>query len=176
MVKGVNWEVRRPDTERDAGNVHPARKALVVRSVLRSTLLTALLACGLAVSLLTSTPASAATTLEKAVATKINASRTARGLRALPIRSDLTYWAHRQSAAMAARHRLYHSDLSRVCCYRAVGENVGYATTVYRVHQALMNSPGHRANILDTRWRGVGVGVVKSGGYLWVTEIFRQPR
>jgi uncharacterized protein YkwD len=76
---------------------------------------------------------------------------------------------------MASRHRLYHSDLSRICCYRAVGENVGYATTVYRVHQALMASPGHRANILDRRWRGVGVGVVKSGGYLWVTEIFRQP-
>jgi uncharacterized protein YkwD len=38
-----------------------------------------------------------------------------------------------------------------------------------------MASPAHRANILDRRWRGVGVGVVSSGGYLWVTEIFRQP-
>ena len=38
-----------------------------------------------------------------------------------------------------------------------------------------MNSSAHRANILDRRWRGVGVGVVKSGGRLWVTEIFRQP-
>ena len=166
--------MRQPDTDREAGTV-PGRKALVVRSVLRSTLLTALLAGGLAVSLITGTPASAATTLERAVVTKINASRVAHGLRALPIRSGLTYQAHKHSAAMASRHRLYHSDLSRICCYRAVGENVGYATTVYRVHKALMASPGHRANILDRRWRGVGVGVVKSGGYLWVTEIFRQP-
>ena len=146
-----------------------------MRPVLRSTLLTALLAGGLAVSLMTSTPASAATTLERAVVTKINASRVASGLRALPMRSGLTYQAHKHSAAMASRHRLYHSDLSRICCYRAVGENVGYATTVYRVHKALMASLGHRANILDKRWRGVGVGVVTSGGYLWVTEIFRQP-
>ena len=37
-----------------------------------------------------------------------------------------------------------------------------------------MASPGHRANIMGTRWDGSGVGVVKSGGYLWVTEIFRE--
>ena len=147
-----------------------------MRSVLRSTLLTALLAGGLAVSLMTSTPASAATTLERAMVTKINAARVAHGLRALPIRSSLTYRARQHSAAMASRHRLYHSDLSRICCYRSIGENVGYGTTTYRVHKALMNSSGHRANILASKWRGLGVGVVKSGGYLWVTEIFRQPR
>jgi uncharacterized protein YkwD len=146
-----------------------------VRSVLRSTLLTALLAGALSVSLITGAPASAATTLERAMVTKINAARVNHGLRALPIRSGLTYWAHKHSAAMASKHTLYHSDLTRICCYRAVGENVGYGTTLYRVHMALMASPGHRANILDKRWRGLGVGVVKSGGYLWVTEIFRQP-
>jgi uncharacterized protein YkwD len=138
-------------------------------------LLTALLACGLAVSLITGTPASAATTLERAMVTKINATRAYHGLRALYFAPDMTTIAHRHSAAMASRHTLYHSDLSKVCCFRAVGENVGYATSVYRVHKALMASPAHRANILDRRWRGVGVGVVSSGGYLWVTEIFRQP-
>jgi len=147
-----------------------------VRSVLRSTLLTALLAGGLAVALVTGTPASAATTYERAMYTKINASRVAHGLRPLYFAPDLTRIAHAHSARMASRHRLYHSDLSRVCCWRSVGENVGYGSTTYRVHAALMNSSGHRANILASRWTGVGVGVVKSGGYLWVTEIFRQPR
>lgn len=145
-----------------------------MRSVLRSTLLTALLAGGLAVSLITGTPASASSTLEQALAAKVNASRAVYGLRALPMRSGLTWRAHEQSLAMARQHRLYHSDLSKVCCYLSVGENVGYATTLYRVHRALMNSPGHRANILGSRWDAIGVGVVQSGGYLWVTEIFRD--
>jgi uncharacterized protein YkwD len=166
--------VRRPDKQREAGIV-PGRKALVVRSVLRSTLLIALLVGGLGVSLITGTPASAATTLERALVSKINASRAVYGLRALPIRSGLTWRAHDHSLAMARQHRLYHSDLTKVCCYRSVGENVGYATTLYRVHRALMNSPAHRSNIMGTRWDSIGVGVVQSGGYLWVTEIFRQP-
>ncbi len=147
-----------------------------MRSVLRSTLLTALLVGGLSVSLITGTPASAATTYERAMYTKINASRVHHGLRPLYFAPDLTTIAHRHSAAMASKRRLYHSDLSRVCCYRSVGENVGYGGTTYIVHRALMNSAGHRANILSSKWTGVGVGVVKSGGYLWVTEIFRQPR
>jgi uncharacterized protein YkwD len=137
-------------------------------------LLTALLAGGLAVSLITGTPASASTSLERALVTKINATRAAHGLRALYFAPDMTTIAHRHSAAMASRHRLYHSDLNRVCCFRSVGENVGYAGSVYSVHKALMNSPAHRANILGSTWRGVGVGVVQSGGYLWVTEIFRD--
>jgi uncharacterized protein YkwD len=145
-----------------------------VRVVLRSTLLTALLAGGLAVSLITGTPASAQTSLEQALVTKINASRAVYGLRALPVRSGLTYRAHQHSLAMASKRQLFHSDLSNVCCYRSVGENVGYASTLYRVHRALMTSPGHRANLLSSRWDSIGVGVVQSGGYLWVTEIFRD--
>ena len=165
--------MRRPDIDGEPG-IFPGRKALVVRSVLRSTLLIALLVGGLGVSLITGTPASAATTLERALVSKINASRAVYGLRALPIRSGLTWRAHDHSLAMARQHRLYHSDLTKVCCYRSVGENVGYATTLYSVHRALMNSPAHRANILGSKWDSIGVGVVQSGGYLWVTEIFRD--
>jgi uncharacterized protein YkwD len=146
-----------------------------MRHSIRTLLLTFALASALSVSLLASTPASAATTLELAFVTKINASRTARGIKALPVRSGLTYVAHKHSAAMASRNKLYHSDLTNICCYTAVAENVGVGYTVYGIHKAFMNSTYHRWNILDRRWRGVGVGVVKSGGGLWVTEIFRQP-
>lgn len=146
-----------------------------MRSVLRSTLLTALLVGGLSVSLMSGAPASAATTLERAIYTKINATRVAHGLRPLSLRAGLTYKSHKHSAAMARKRRLYHSNLSRFCCYRSIGENVAYNSTVYRVHRSLMASPGHRANILNPKWRHVGVGVVKSGGRLWVTEVFRQP-
>lgn len=146
-----------------------------MRSLLRSTVLTLALVGGLSVSLLSGTPASAATTLERALVTKINATRLSHGLRALPARSYLTYKAHKHSAAMASKRRMYHSDLSRICCFRSVGENVAVNSTVTQIHQALMASPGHRANILGRNWRGVGVGVVQAGGRLWVTEIFRQP-
>jgi uncharacterized protein YkwD len=146
-----------------------------MRHSVRTLLLSFSLAGALSASLLVGTPASAATTLEMAFVTKINYERKLRGLRAVPERSYLTYRAHQHSAAMARRGRLYHSDLSRICCYRAVAENVGVGYTVAGVHRALMGSSAHRANILDRRWRGVGVGVVKSGGRLWVTQIFRQP-
>jgi uncharacterized protein YkwD len=145
-----------------------------MRHSIRTLLLSSALAGALSASLITGTPASAATTLEQALVTKINASRAVYGLRALPVRSGLTWRAHDHSLDMARQHRLYHSDLSKVCCYRSVGENVGYATTLYRVHRALMESPAHRANLLASKWDSIGVGVVQSGGYLWVTEIFRQ--
>lgn len=146
-----------------------------MRLLVRSTLLSVAVAGGLVLSLLNGAPASAATTLEQALGAKINATRVAHGLRAIPLRAYLTDKAHAHSGGMARSGRLYHSDLSRICCYLSVGENVAYNTTVTAVHRSLMNSPGHRANILNPKWRGVGVGIVKSGGYLWVTEIFRQP-
>ena len=60
-----------------------------------------------------------------------------------------------------------------------VGENIFYASvtnTIYNAqyaHTALMNSPGHRANILEPRFSKVGVGVYRdSKGRFWVTEMF----
>jgi len=60
-----------------------------------------------------------------------------------------------------------------------VGENIFYAgatDAVYNVsyaHTRLMNSPGHRANILDPRFTKVGVGLYRdSQGRFWVTEMF----
>jgi uncharacterized protein YkwD len=145
-----------------------------MRHSIRTLLLSFALTGALSVSLLVSTPASAATSLELGLVSKINASRAVYGLRALPIRSGLTWRAHDHSLSMARQRRLYHSDLTKVCCYISVGENVGYATTLYRVHRAFMNSSAHRANIMGSRWDSIGVGVVQAGGYLWVTEIFRD--
>ena len=54
------------------------------------------------------------------------------------------------------------------------GENVGDAPTddPSGVFIAYMQSPEHRANILDPRYRFVGVGVVFSGGTAWDTLDF----
>jgi uncharacterized protein YkwD len=35
-----------------------------------------------------------------------------------------------------------------------------------------MASPGHRANILATRWNGVGVGYAKRGNTIYTVHVF----
>jgi uncharacterized protein YkwD len=49
--------------------------------------------------------------------------------------------------------------------FRAAGENLALAQTVERAHNGLMNSPGHRRNILDPNFRRVGIGVIDGGIY-----------
>jgi uncharacterized protein YkwD len=57
-------------------------------------------------------------------------------------------------------------------CHASLGENVGVHYTVREMHMAFMRSSGHRANILRSSWRKVGVGVKVHNGRVWVTELF----
>jgi hypothetical protein len=126
--------------------------------------------------LVTARPAAANAT-ESALISKINAARTSRGLAPLTVSSDLTAYARGHSAAMQRQRTLFHtSTWSAICCWRAIAENVGTGTSVTQIASLFMSSSAHRANILDSRMRQVGVGVTSSNGILWVTEIFRQPR
>ena len=55
--------------------------------------------------------------------------------------------------------------------YRTAGENIAYGQRTPReVVTAWMNSPGHRANILNASYTQIGVGYVASGNY-W-TQLF----
>ena len=47
----------------------------------------------------------------------------------------------------------------------SAGENLAYAPTVEIAHQGLMNSPGHRENILRPSFGRVGIGVIDGGVY-----------
>jgi uncharacterized protein YkwD/uncharacterized membrane protein required for colicin V production len=47
--------------------------------------------------------------------------------------------------------------------FRAAGENLALAPTVQIAHDGLMNSPGHRANILNPRYHRIGIGVADGG-------------
>jgi uncharacterized YkwD family protein len=49
--------------------------------------------------------------------------------------------------------------------YRTAGENLAGNQTVEAAHQALMNSEGHRANILSPNYGEVGVGIIEGGPY-----------
>ncbi len=59
--------------------------------------------------------------------------------------------------------------------YKAAGENLAYAANVDLAHAGLMRSPGHRANILETDFGRVGIGVIDGGIYgRMFTQNFRD--
>jgi uncharacterized protein YkwD len=41
-----------------------------------------------------------------------------------------------------------------------LGENVGYGGTIAAIHEAYLNSPGHRANIMDPTFTEIGAAAV----------------
>jgi uncharacterized protein YkwD len=53
-----------------------------------------------------------------------------------------------------------------------VAENIGRAPTVETVHEDLMYSPPHRANILNARYDAGGIGIVARNGMLWAVQNF----
>lgn len=115
----------------------------------------------------------------------LNQERKKRGL--APLRQDvaLTAVARAHSADMFKRGYFSHSTPNGVdpfqrlrkakVHYLFAGENLALAPTLSRAHTGLMNSPGHRANILHTAYGKVGIGILKAGKHgLMVTQVFRD--
>jgi uncharacterized protein YkwD len=106
----------------------------------------------------------------------VNGSRRHHDLRALDLNATLSKKAWRHSKRMAERNSVFHTaDLySLVRRYRpsAWGENVGMAGTLKRMEVLFMRSAPHRANILSSRFRHIGVGVVRARDRIWVTLDF----
>jgi hypothetical protein len=139
-----------------------------------------LLAAALAAStlvVLSPAPASASGPNTSNVLSAVNSERAGAGRRPLSLRSDLSGVAYRWSQKMAASGTLKHNPnlTGQVSGWRWVGENVGYGPTWRAVHVALMNSPSHRANILDRDYSQIGIGVVVRNGRVWITQVFRAP-
>lgn len=107
----------------------------------------------------------------------LNQERAAAGVPAVRVATDLTAAARRHSDRMADAQSLHHSpDLGgSVQGWQKLGENVGRGPTVASIHQALVASPGHRRNMLDSDFTQVGVGVEFRDDTVWVTQIFRTP-
>jgi hypothetical protein len=115
-------------------------------------------------------------TAEKQFVDLINQDRTSRGLTPLASHADLVAGARKQAAAIRDAGRLFHNpNLASVTTgWTKLGENVGYGGTVSGLHAAFMNSPSHRANVLDPLYTHVGLGVVVQGSTIWVAEVFMQ--
>lgn len=114
---------------------------------------------------------------ERAIVQAVNAERTARGLPALRVTRKLSRSAERHSRDQLKHDRLAHESpdgtpfarrIARVAKYRAVGEVLafaprGSASRGRAVVRLWMRSPPHRAQVLNPRYRVVGVGRVRGG-------------
>lgn len=110
----------------------------------------------------------------------LNEERVARGLPALSTSDALRTVARRHAQRMMMEGRIFHNqnlreDVEAVFPqWASIGENVGVGPSIPRVHQAFMDSPGHRANIVDPDWGWMGIGVVTGGDRLFMTENFLE--
>ena len=82
-------------------------------------------------------------------------------------------WAEELSRSGNLRHSGPNGSVNTngIINWCGVAENVGVGGSTYIVHQAFMNSPGHRGNVLGNFDR-VGTGVVGNGDNAWVVEIY----
>ena len=119
----------------------------------------------------------------------LNAERADHKLPPLKLDPVLTCVAREHCADMAKRGYFSHFEpgpdrrnpLDRYAAAlgrpptEVVGENLGCAgqPIMGMLHECLMKSPAHRANILDQEYTRVGVGlVVRPDGRTWLTQMF----
>ena len=123
--------------------------------------------------------------LEAQMLELVNQERIAGGLAPLEADPELAAVARKHSADMFARGYFSHNtpegsdpfDRIRAASvrFRTAGENLALAPTVQIAHRGLMNSPGHRANILRPAFGRLGIGILDGGRRgLMVTQNFRN--
>jgi len=116
----------------------------------------------------------------------VNQARRAQGLPALRWDESLAAAARRHAAVMAEHGQAQHafegepSLSARVkqagAHFSWLSENVTQGPTPEFIHGQFMNSPNHRANVLDRDMDSIGVGVVERGQQLFAVEDFSQAR
>jgi uncharacterized protein YkwD len=123
--------------------------------------------------------------LEEKMLILVNEERQKEGLKPLEADPELTEVARSHSTDMFARSYFAHVnpdnkdpfDRMRSAGVRflTAGENLALAQTLKIAHNGLMNSPGHRANILKPTFGRVGIGIMDGGIYgLMISQEFRN--
>jgi uncharacterized protein YkwD len=97
-----------------------------------------------------------------AVRNDINQSRIDAGLAPLVENVVLDMKADQWAQALRDQCRIWHSRLADGAPpeWMKLGENVGMGGNIDQVHVAYMNSPGHKANILDPKFSAIGTAAV----------------
>lgn len=123
--------------------------------------------------------------LEAKMLVLVNEERTKAGLKSLKPDAEIQVVARKHSADMFARGYFSHVNpngedpFDRMrkggIKFLAAGENLALAQTLTIAHTGLMNSPGHRANILQPAFGRLGIGILDGGIHgLMITQNFRN--
>lgn len=123
--------------------------------------------------------------LEAEMLVLVNKERKKEGLPALKFDPEMRKVARLHSADMFAKGYFSHinkegeSPSKRArdqnVSFLTAGENLALAPTLKLAHTGLMNSPGHKANILHPAFGRLGIGILDGGRYgLMVTQNFRN--
>lgn len=111
-----------------------------------------------------------------------NRDRAAAGLPALHWDNSLAASARQHAQLMAQKRALSHQFPGELAMqdrarqngahFSLIAENVAEGPSVAGLHAQWMNSPHHRANILDSEMNAVGIAIVQSGNLLFAVEDF----
>ena len=111
-----------------------------------------------------------------------NHERTSRGLAPLKWSATLAAAARGHALRMAAQNTLSHQlrgepgmrerATQAGAHFSALAENVAEGPSAESMHREWMNSPPHRANLLDPQLDSVGIAVVRGKGFLFAVEDF----
>ncbi len=123
--------------------------------------------------------------LEAEMLVLINKERAAENLAPLSADYEMRSVAVKHSADMFERGYFSHNTpegenpfdqmKDDKVTYRTAGENLALAPTLKIAHTGLMNSPGHRANIMRPQFGRVGIGILDGGRRgLMITQNFRN--
>jgi len=123
--------------------------------------------------------------LEALMLEMVNKERAKAGLKPLQADPELTNVARAHSRDMFSKGYFAHENLEGKdpfdrmqdanISFTAAGENLALAQTLQIAHTNLMNSPGHRANILNPAFGRLGIGILDGGYYgLMISQEFRN--
>ncbi|HEY0460212.1 MAG TPA: CvpA family protein [Pyrinomonadaceae bacterium] len=123
--------------------------------------------------------------LEEQMLELVNQERTSRGLPPLAPDPEMTEVARKHSADMFQRGYFSHytpegkDPFDRMkedeITFRTAGENLALAPTLKIAHNGLMESPGHRENILRPQFGRLGIGILDGGRLgLMISQEFRN--
>jgi uncharacterized protein YkwD len=128
----------------------------------------------------------ALTRAERELFASVNQARRSQGLPPLRWDDSLAIAARRHAETMAEHGQTQHifegepSLSTRVKQAGArfvwLSENVTQGPSPVFIHTQFMQSPPHRANILDRDMDSVGIGVIEQRGQLFAVEDFSQAR
>lgn len=112
----------------------------------------------------------------------INQERGKAGLKALTADSTLKAGALKHSQDMSAKNFFSHTSptygtfaqRAKASGARVSAENLALNGSVEGAHASLMNSPDHRANIMNPGYTRIGIGIVysQSKGAYYITQWF----